>query len=459
MTNVSRTPGVERTQPPRRTAVKDFGFPEARRERLGCGLDILHVRVEELPIVDIQLLFPAGGSRAPADRPGLPALMASLLDEGTPDKSAQDIAATIERLGGFLGTGADWDSTSVEAEVLTQHFDTALELVAEIVHEPTFPQHEVDRLRRQYLAEITRRKSQPDVIANETLMNELYDGVAYAQPLIGTRASLSKIGRDDVVRLYEEYVARPRATLVATGDLEFETLATKAERLFDGWSAESITHASIKPKPLAQPRVVIVDRPGAAQTEIQIGQVGISRNDPRFLAAAVVSALLGGKFTSRLNLNLREKHGFTYGVRSRFHQRIGPAPFVISTALDTDNVGAALTEIRFELDRLITETPSPAEVAETQDYLIGSFPYTIETVRALGSRLRSLAVFDLPLDTYTTYATKIRALTSEDLLATAREVLDLERLCVVCVGPAEDLERELSGKLPGAHLRVADAES
>ncbi|MCP4200682.1 MAG: insulinase family protein [bacterium] len=452
---------LDRSHPPAPEPARGFEFPACEHRRLSSGVAVLRLAVDGMPMIHLRLLLAAGGHHAPADSPGLPSLTAALLDEGTSRRTGTELAAEIERLGGYLATGTGWDSTVIETEVLEKDFETGMALLAEVAREPSFPDHEVGRVRRQLQAEVKRREAQPSSVAGMRFERSLYAGTVYDTPLIGTHDSLERLDRDAVVDFYSRHVTPAGATLVAVGNVTSERLIEQAEAAFAGWSGGPISRPRIEAVAQQALRLEIVDRPGAAQTEIRVGHVGIDRAHPRYLEAAVLSCLLGGKFTSRLNLNLREQRGFTYGVRSSFGKRSGPAPFVISTALANEHVGEALDEIFGELGRLLDEAPRDEEVADTRDYLIGSFPYTVETLRGLAGRLSDLAVYDLPDDYYAKYPRALAAISGEQLLETARELLTPDRALVVCVGPATELQAQLEDRfeVPVSVIRSADSGS
>ncbi len=456
------TPGLDRSSPPSPGTARTFSFPRILDHRLTSGVRVLAVPAPEVPIVDVQLLLPAGGDRAPAGSPGLPALAAGLLDEGTTGKDSQAIAAITERLGGYLGSGADWDVASIEAEVLAEDFEVALGLIAEIGTRPAFAEREFERLRRQFTTEIQRQRSLPAVLASEALMATLYRGTVYAEPLLGSPESLAALDRDGVRSFYSRTALRRPPILVVSGAVAPGEVFELAERFFaEGpWdSAVPEDGPELPIRPLDGRQVVVVDRPGAPQTEIRVGLVGVPRNHPDYPAVVLASTLLGGKFTSRLNLNLRERHGFTYGVRSRWTKRRGPGPFTISTAVDNDNVGAAVREILAEVELLVREPPTEVELRESQDYLIGSFPYSVETVRSIGSRLRELAVHELPLDTYANWAQSLRNLEPDRIHQVVRALIDPERLCVACAGPADLIADSLEGAAGAGPPRILAADT
>lgn len=450
---------LDRSRPPAPKSAQSFGFPYFERRSLSSGVEVMRLAVDGMPLVHLRLLLAAGGHHAPAESPGLPSFTAALLDEGTSRRTGTELAAKIERLGGYLATGAGWDATVIETEVLAKDLGTGMALLAEVAREPSFPDHEVGRVRRQLQAEVKRSEAEPSAIAGKQFLQALYQGTVYDTHLIGTHDSLERMDRDSVVDFYSQHVTPAGATLVAVGDVAAEQLGELAETAFSGWSGDPIEKPRIEVSPQEAVRIEIVDRPGAAQTEIRVGHIGIHRAHPRYLAATVLSCLLGGKFTSRLNLNLREECGFTYGVRSSFGKRSGVAPFVISTALANEHVGTALEETFGEIQRLLDEAPSEREVADTKDYLAGSFPFTVETLDGLAARLSDLAIYDLPDGYFAEYARALAAISGPDLLETARELLTPDRALVVCVGPAEELRPQLEDRFEAPVVVIRPAAS
>jgi zinc protease len=443
---------VERALPPPPTALHSFRFPAFGRHRLACGLEILVARLAGLPLLTLELLFPAGAQHDPADAAGLAALTGGLLDEGTVRRSSMEIASTIERLGGQLASGADWDAGFVAAGVLSRDLDAALGLVAEVATEPSFPPAEVERVRRLRLAEILRRRHSPSTIADDLLMRVIYAGTPYASPLIGEAESLAPLERRRLVDFFEHHYDLRHATLVAVGDLEPARLLAAVEATFDGVTGRGSGQAPpdplIRPPALGGVVVHVHDRPGGAQTELRLGHAGISRSDPDYTAFAVLNTLLGGKFTSRINLNLRERHGYTYGAASRFAARLGPGPFVVSAAVATPFAGAAAREVLDELRRIRDQVVDPEELEDTRNYLLGVFPYTLQTVDDLANRMETLAIHHLPDDYYDRYAERLAAVTRGDLQAVARRHLRPSELAIIAVGPATELVPQLEALGP-----------
>ncbi|MBW8876384.1 MAG: insulinase family protein [Acidobacteria bacterium] len=445
----SRPPRVDRSSPPSPGPIRPFQFPSFLRTRLANGLAVLAARHSDLPLISLELVTPAGGQYDPEGKSGLAALTAGVLDEGTSGRSAMEIASAAERLGGYFTTGADWDVGYLSTGLLAQNRAAGFELLADVAFHPTFPVEELERLQRQRLAEILRRTHDPSALADDRFHRVLYEGTVYAHPLIGEEDSLTTLDREALVDFYQRHYGLAGAALIAVGDFDPEELLREAESAFgSGGPPAPPPPPEIRPPSRPGISVHIVDRAGAAQTELRIGHPGVSRSHPDYPSLVVFNALLGGKFTSRINLNLRERHGYTYGASSRFSARMGPGPFTVNAAVATESTGAAAREVLFELRRIREALVEPAELAETQSYLVGVFPYTLQTIGDLAKRLETMAVFGLPDDYYTRHLERIAGVTREKVLEVARRHLDPERVAVVAVGPAEDLEPQFEGLGP-----------
>lgn len=448
------TPGptLDRTSPPTAGPVVPYRFPEFTRRRLPSGLEVIPAPVAGTPLVELELVLPAGATRDPADRPGLAALVAGLLDEGTSERSALEIASAIERIGGRLDAGTNWNVATAGVRVLAANLDEGLDLLAEIVRRPTFPEEEVERARRNRLTDLLRRRDSPGVLATDNLYRLIYGDTIYGRPLLGTPTSVRCIRRDDLVGFYRHHYQLGEATLLAAGDLDPDRLEQSvAERFETAGGPPSPAAPETAPSPSVpertRVRLRIVDRPGSAQTELRLGHAAVPRTHPDWDALGVLNTLFGGKFTSRINLILREKHGITYGASSRFVPRLGTGPFVTSAAVSNEGAGLAVREVLDELERLRQEPVGSVELADTKSYLLGVFPYTLQTVDGLLYHLNNLAVYDLPDDHYApeTFMARLDAVDRESLLGAARRHLHPDRASVVAVGPAAELAPQLEG--------------
>lgn len=442
---------AERSTPPPPSASRPFHFPPFTRHLLANGMQVLAARLSGCPLITLELVLPAGGENDPPGQAGLASLTAALLDEGTARRGALEIAAAAEHLGGYLASGVDWDVGYVIAGALARHWREGLGLLAEVATAPTFPAKEIERLRRQRLAEILRRSQDPGYLAERGLQQTVYQGTRYAEPLIGTKASITGFDSAAIRSFYDQRYGLGRTTLIAVGDFDPAALLAACAELFgdrraSGGDGGTLGESPppIAPRPLAATSVFLVDRSGAAQTEICLGHAGLPRTHPDWATATVLNSILGGKFTSRINLNLRERNGFTYGASSRFLGRRGPGPFAVTAAVATGSAGRAVHEVLNELRRIRAEPVEAEELAEAKSYIGGVFPYTLQTIDDLAKRLDTLATYDLPDDYFDRYLERVKAVTAGDVLAAAQRFLDPDHLAIVAVGPKSELEPQLA---------------
>jgi zinc protease len=422
-------------------------FPAVTRAHTG-GVAVRMARLPDSPFVSLSWVAPAGAEMDPAGAWGRATLAAWALDEGTPTASSAEIAARVERLGGSIGSSADWDAGYLRVEVLAADLERALDLSTEVLLEPTFPEAEIDRLRRQRLADLKATRERPGAIADLVLGKTLFRPSTYGRLLAGSEGSLPALTREDLVTAHRATWLADGLALVAAGNFAESTLL----RHLEGDCARTLATRGLAPRPLATApaeatpcrRVLVVDRPAARQTEIRIGQVGIARDEPRRSVLQVMNAVLGGKFTSRINLNLRERNGFTYGAFSRFAPRRRPGPFSVAAAVQTESAGAAVRETLSELRRITREEITPEELNDARDYLVGVFPYTLQTAEDIAARLEDLAQFDLPDDEVDRHLDRIASTSIADVLEAARTFLDPEASTIVAVGPAEPLRPQLA---------------
>ena len=444
------TPALDRTQPPAAAPSRPCAFPRFEHERLESGLSLWTLDVPDRNLVTVSLLMPGGSELDPPQQTGLASFAAGLRSKGTTRRSALEFAAAAEDLGTAVSASCSWEIAGVGTTMRSEDVAAGLELVAEAALEPAFEAEEIERARRRRLAEIERRRSDPASLAGEAFARAVYGETPYGNQTIGDRESTRAITRSDIAAFHDRALAARSCHLIAVGDLGTDRLRRAIEDRIERPLRSHAREFDDEPARLApeQPgtpprQVVIVDRPGAAQTELRVGHVGVPRRHPDRIPIQVANSILGGKFMSRLNLSLRERHGYTYGVSSSFSSRRGPGPFVVGTAVANDVTGAACREIVAEIERLRREPPSEAELADARNYLVGVFPYTMQTIQNLSSRLKTLATFDLDHDEYERWPERIRATTREDVRDVCRRHLFPDRLTITAVGPASELEPQL----------------
>jgi zinc protease len=432
---------VDRSRAPAQGPAAEFRFPAFTHRRLTSGLDTYVLEVRRTPLISMRLLLPYAGADDPPERPGLASFTAGLLEDGTVTRTSQRIAEEIESLGGSLSSGAGWSSSAVSARVLSRDFAAGLELLADVALHPAFAQVEVERQRRDRVAEWLRRRDQAAALAEESLAEALYGGSPYGHTLLGDRESLRAIRREEIVDFWSSRRSARGSTLLVVGDVSAARVEEAAERALAALGPSPPPRPPRIEPPPRRRRVIVVDRPGAAQTELRIGHWGPPRPHPDRSALAVINTLLGGKFTSRINLNLRERHGFTYGASSAFVDRRGPGPFVVSTAVRNDVAAAAAAEILSEIARLRSEPVDADEIADGVRYLRGVFPYGMQSLGGMLGRLEELAVFSLPDDHFARHFAELGTIDTARLAEAAAEHLRPDDAVVLAVGPVEELGR------------------
>lgn len=431
--------------PPEPGAIRPFHLPPVVSHSREDGLRVLSLTRPEIPLASGCIVLDAGETTAPPDRGGLSVLAGDILTGGTESRDAAELAEALERLGVSLRVSTGWDATTMSFTTLADRLDATLEVVAEVLEGAVFPEAEVERVRRQRLAAIRQRRMDPGQLASDELNRTLFSSEhPYHRGLSGETESVEAIERSEVVSFARRRYRPNRAGFILVGDLAAEQVQEAAERHLARWTGQADSPPEIPEQKVPEARpVVLVHRPGAVQSEIRIGQVGPARSLEGEAELEVGNAVLGGAFTSRLNLNLREKHGFTYGVRSGFARRRRAGLFSIGTAVQTEVTMAALQEAFFEFRRYLAHGPDAAEVRQARDYLAGVFPLRMETAPQLAARMAELHIFGLPLDYHHGYRERIRAVTAESIHAVLGGILDPERCAVVISGDADELQAPL----------------
>ena len=419
-------------------------FPAFERTRLSNGLTVIAVPVPGRPLVTASLVLRNGAVDEAAAHAGATVLAARALSEGTQRFDAIALVEAAERLGASIHAEAGWDSMSAGVEVPAARLEPALDLLAEMIAEPTFPSFEVERLRDERLNDLLQARADPRRRADEAFVDAIYTADSpYHRPAGGLRETVEPLAADDLRRAWARGMDPARITLVVGGDLGGVDVAGIAERLFAGWrTALGVVGASpiVAEAALTSRLVRFIHRPGAVQTEIRIGHPGVPRRTPDYPAISVMSTILGGLFNSRLNRNLREDKGYTYGAGAGFDMRRAAGPFVARAAVNTEVTVPAIREMLLELDRLRSERVADDELRAARDFLIGVFPLRFETPGPVVGSIAGLVVHDLPDDELATYRSRIEAVTREDVWAAARERIDLDRAGIVLVGDADAIE-------------------
>jgi zinc protease len=438
-------------------ASRPYAFPRFERRTLANGLGLVVAPLPKLPVVTLLALVDAG---AVTDRPGeegLAQLTARMLSEGAGGRDGAAFTEDVERLGTAIDTSADWDAALVRLTVLSSRLPEAMPVLADVLMAPSLPAREVERLKAERLAELLQLRAEPRGLADETLDRVVYAaGARYALPAGGTEDSVSSLTPDAVAGCYAARYHPGAVTLVVAGDVETGAVERLAEATLGQW--RGVARGEIAtPDRVAREgrRVHLVVKPGAPQSELRIGHAGIPRTHPDYFSVVVMNAILGGLFSSRINLNLREAHGYTYGAHSGFDWRRWAGPFAAETAVQRDVTADAVREILVEIDRMRESPVTPSELSLATSYLDGVFPIRFETTAAVATALANLVLYGLAGDYYDRYRANVRAVTAPDVLAAARTHLHPDRLQLVVVGDQEGVREPLERMAIGP-LTVTD---
>jgi zinc protease len=396
--------------------------------------------------VSAVLVMTASESMLENERGGLTVLTANALEGGTSTRTAGELAEAFESIGAELHAAAGWDATTLGVTCVAERLPQALALTADVVRRSVFPDAEVARARDQQLARIRQRAMDPAALANDWAARLFYeDGVPYARPLSGTHASVAAFGQGDVQRFADRSYRPFGGGLVLSGDVDVREAVALAEEHFGGWAGEPPFRRDVGAAARFMERTIhVVHRPGAVQSELRIGYPAVPRKHEDYFPLIVANTVLGGAFTSRLNLSLRETHGFTYGVRSRFHFRRGAGPFVVSTSVGSEVTAPAVRETLTELQEFASGGPAESEVEAARDYMAGVFPLRLESTAQLAARVAELLIFDLPDDHHTRYREQVRGVTTLSARDAAARHVRPDQVTIVIVGDADVVQAPLA---------------
>jgi zinc protease len=415
---------------------RDYRFPNFERRRLDNGLQLVVAPVTKLPLVTVAVLIDAGAVCDPAGREGTAELVAKLMVEGTKKSDGGELTERFERIGASIDAHADWDTAAVTMTVLVEHLAEAFDLLGEVICTPAFRTREVERLKAERLAELLQLRTEPGGLADELFSRFLYAPTSrYARADGGDERSVDAIEREHILAFYESRYLPGTSTVIVSGDVSVDEAERLVRRALGDWSGGGALRVVADDLPAKRDRGVhIIAKSDASQSELRIGHVGIPRNHADFFPVNVMNAVLGGLFNSRINLNLREVHGYTYGAFSSFLWRRQAGPFVVSTAVKSDITDAAAREILKEIDRMRAEPISADELSLATSYLDGVFPIRFETTAAIAAALGTLVLHNLPEDYYDRYRERVRSITAEAILSAARTYLHPDELQMVVVG-------------------------
>lgn len=433
------------SQRPAPTAVRPYQFPAIERASLSNGLEVMVVPMHRLPIVTVMALIDAGASADPRGAEGLAALTARTLDEGTASLDGAALTERFEALGTSFEASADWDSTVARVTVTPTRLDEAVSLFAEVLRAPMFPSADVARKREERIDDLAQALAEPRGLADMRFTGLLYAGARYGVPAGGNARSVAAVGEAQLRAFHADHYGPRTTTLIVVGDITLDAALNLAQAKFGDWSSTAqVAQVRRVDESTMGRRSVIVTKPDAPQTELRIGHVGVPRGHADHVAIVVMNAILGGLFSSRINLNLREKHAFTYGASSGYDWRRGAGPFVVSTAVKTEVTDRAVQEILREIDGMRAAPPAPEELSLATDYLAGVFPLRFESTAAVAGAVAGAVVHGLSDEWFRSYRDRVQAVTGDAVHRAAVAHLDPSRLLLLAVGDAAAIEAPLA---------------
>ena len=447
----------DRKQPPPLGPAPALKLPAIQKQLLSNGLAVWIVEHHEVPLAQINLIVRSGSAADPIGKYGVGSLTAAMLDEGAGTRSSLDLADAIEFLGANLSTASSFDASSVRMSVPVSKLAEALPLMSDVALRPTFPSADLDRLRKERLTGLLQARDNAGALIQLAFPRIVFGPThRYGTSANGLPATIEALTVDDLKTFYRSHFRPDNATLLVVGDLTPATALPMLERAFGNWKADGMAPlvADVPNAPqLTKRQVYLVDKPEAAQSQIRIGWVGVSRSTPDYAVLEVLNTVLGGSFTSRLNQNLREKNGYAYGASSGFDMRLSAGPFLAAAGVQTDKTADALKEFFNELNGILTPVP-PDELAKARNYVALGFPGEFETTSDMARKLDELVIYNLPDTTFSDFVPSVTAVTAADLQRAAARFVQPERMAVVVVGDLKLIEGPIRALNLGPITRV-----
>jgi zinc protease len=440
---------AQTVNPPPAGTLRPYAFPPVEQFQLPNGLKVILVEKHTVPVVGGRLIIDAGAQREPASKSGLASLTGSLLSEGTGTMTGAEIARAMDAFGAQYSTGGGYSTSFADVVALKNVFPQALALAARTVISPSFPAGEVTRVKNQALASYQQAHARTSGLASDAFVRAAFDSTApFSRPASGNPSTIGPLTRDDVANWHRTMYAPSAATLLLVGDLTPAEARTIAQQAYGSWNAAraALTPVENPIRASQGARVILVDRPGSVQSSIIVGQPGFRATDPDYLNMVALNHVLGGGFSSRINMNLREKHGYTYGAFSGLDLRPGSGAFRISSDVRTNATDSALVEAVGEYKRIAGETVPAEELKGAINNMVSSFPSAVQTVQGLSGRIQQLIIWGLPADFYATYRERLAAVTPEDVRSVASSRISPDKVIVVVAGDLSKIEAPIRAR-------------
>ncbi|RPJ86761.1 MAG: insulinase family protein [Acidobacteria bacterium] len=455
---IAQTTPPDRSQPPSLGAAPTLKLPRIQHLKLSNGLPVVLLEKHEVPVVSLNLVVKGGSSLDPDKQSGLAALTASMMTEGAGKLDALQLADAIDYLGANVSVTAGFHTFSVSLFAPVARLDQALPLVADVALRPTFPTEELERKRMQLLTRLLQARDEPSSVASVLFNRTLYGAThPYGVSSFLDEATIRSFKVEDIRRLHSSVFFPNNATLIVVGAVKPETLLPKLESAFSAWKpGQPPAPAAGEAKQVPERAIFLVDKPGAPQSELRVGLIGAPRLTDDYFTLLTVNSILGGSFTSRLNSNLREKNGYSYGAGSSFGFRLWPGPFMIRTAVQTEVTDKAVTEILKELEA-IRQPIAADELDRGKNYVALRFPARFQSVGEIADQLQELVTYGLPDSYFNDFVGRILAVTQADAQKAAQKYLDPGRIAIVVVGDRAKIEPGLRAlNLGPVHIQSID---
>jgi len=436
---------VDRSKPPEIGPAPSLQLPPIQHLQLSNGLKVVLLEKHNLPLCQIELFVRAGSAADAVEKSGLASMAADMMEQGAGNRNALQFADAIDFLGASISAFSGWHTAGVVLHTPTSKLDSALALFADVALRPMFPADELERQRKERLTTLVQWHDEPAAIASIIFNKTLFgDKHPYGIPTMGKEKSIRSLTIDDLKHYHARYFHPNNATLIVVGDIDKKTILPKLEAAFGSWKDGEVSKSSL---PVAaqvlEKKIYLVDKPGAAQSEIRIGRIGVERKTADYFALQVMNTILGGSFTSRLNQNLREQHGYAYGAGSGFEYRLFPGPFSARAAVQTNVTDKALVEFMKELRGMLVPV-SDQELARAKNYLTLRYPENFESVAQVADRLADVDFYNLPDEYFNNYTKNILSVTKEDVERVAKKYLEPEKLAIVVVGDRAMIEKGIT---------------
>ena len=435
----------DRSKPPELGAPPSMKLPQIQHLKLSNGLNIVLMEKHEVPLAQVELIVRAGSAMDPKNLSGLASMTASMMEEGAGTRNSLELADAIDFLGATISPYAGQHSCGVSMHTPLSKLDAALELFGDVALRPTFPQDELERNRKDLLTTLMQWHDEPRSIAsvlyNRTLFGKDHP---YGKPSIGNEKSIRAMNVDDLKKFHSTYFHPGNANLIVVGDVTMDVILPKLEAIFGKWEGMNVEQP-IYPgaKQVEERTIYLVDKPGAPQSEIRIGRIGVDRMTEDYYSLIVMNTILGGSFTSRLNQNLREKHGYTYGAGSSFDFRKLTGAFTAYSAVQTAITDSALIEFFKELNGIL-QPISDEEIQRAKNYLMLRYPERFQSVSQITSQLADLVTYNLPDGYFNDYASKVNAVTKDDVQNVVKKYLDPQKVAIIIVGDLKTIEKPIA---------------